>query len=85
MPAVLLVRAMLVMPFLLGQAFSPPYRRTIYIAGIGVVAAQAFTSLRNHAHPMQELWEAFTGHPAVRALAQDAVIAICGSAIYYLV
>lgn len=85
MPVVLLVRALLLVPFLLGSSASTFYRRTIYTAGIVVTVAQAYNSGTHAANSWQEIIDALFGHPAVRALAQDAVIAACGGIMYSLI
>lgn len=82
MPLVLLVRAMLLLPILLGKSAKPAYRRTAYIGGIAAVVIQAYFALRSTQIAVQDIIDAPFGHPAVRALAQDAVIAFVCDAIY---
>lgn len=81
MPVVLLVRALLIVPLLLGEEANSTYRNTTYSAGVVLTISQALSSLGVSYNSPQEIWDALFDHPAVRALAQDAVIATIGSSM----
>lgn len=81
MPIVLLVRALLIIPLLLGGEANTTYRNTIYSAGVVLTISQALNSLGVSYNTLQKILDALFEHPAVGALAQDAVVASIGSSI----
>lgn len=80
MPVVLLVRGLLILPFLLGANGSGSYRNVLYTVGMVVSIAQAVNAMG--VNTLQGVWYELFRHPAVRALGQDAVIATIGGSIY---